>query len=123
VLQSWLSLACLVTFIMAFAVGMGPVFWILIAEIFPPAVRASGASVATATNWLAYFAVGLGFLPVSRAIGETAMFWLFAGVCLFVLVFAKRYVPETKGRTFEEVDAEVRDRWGARARQPAGAYR
>ncbi|HWF35845.1 MAG TPA: MFS transporter, partial [Solirubrobacteraceae bacterium] len=123
VLQSWLSLACLVTFIMAFAVGMGPVFWILIAEIFPPALRASGASLATATNWLAYFAVGLGFLPVARAIGETAMFWVFAGVCLFVLAFAKRYVPETKGRTFEEVDAEVRDRWGARARQPAGAYR
>jgi MFS family permease len=121
--QSWLSLACLVTFIAAFAVGVGPVFWILIAEIFPPAVRASGASIATATNWLAYFAVGLGFLPVARAIGETATFWLFAGVCVFVLAFAKRYVPETKGRTFEEVDAEVRDRWGARARQPAGAYR
>jgi MFS family permease len=121
--QSWLSLVCLVTFITAFAVGMGPVFWILIAEIFPPAARASGASVATATNWLAYFAVGLGFLPVAKGIGETATFWLFAAVCLFVLVFANRYVPETKGRTFEEVDAEVRDRWGARGRQAAGAYR
>jgi MFS family permease len=121
--QSWLSLACLVMFITAFAVGMGPVFWILIAEIFPPAARASGASLATAANWLAYFAVGLGFLPLARAIGETATFWLFGGVCVFVLAFTNRYVPETKGRTFEEVDAEVRDRWGARVRQPAGAYR
>jgi MFS family permease len=121
--QSWLSLACLVTFIAAFAVGMGPVFWILIAEIFAPAVRASGASVAGATNWWAYFVLSLGFLPVAKAIGETATFWLFAGVCVFVLAFANRYIPETKGRTFDEVDAEVRERWGAPARQPTGAYR
>jgi MFS family permease len=121
--QSWLSLLCLLTFITSFAVGMGPVFWILMAEIFPPAVRASGASIATATNWLAYFVVGLGFLPLARAIGEAATFWLFGGVCVFVLVFAHRYVPETKGRTFEAVDAEVRARWSPRARPAVGAYR
>jgi MFS family permease len=121
--QTWLSLACLLTFITAFAIGMGPVFWILMAEIFPPAVRAVGASIATATNWLAYFAVGLGFLPLARAIGEAATFWVFGGVCVFVLVFARRYVPETKGRTFEAVDAEVRARWGAHARPAVGAYR
>ena len=121
--ESWLSLACLVGFIVAFAVGMGTIFWILIAEIFPPASRAAGASVATATNWCANFTVGLAFLPVVRAIGESATFWLFAGVCVFVLLFANRYVPETKGRTFEAVDSELRDRWGARTPQPAGAYR
>jgi hypothetical protein len=121
--QSWLSLACLLVFTVAFAVGMGPVFWILIGEVFPAAVRAAGASVATATNWFAYFSVGLGFLPVAKAIGESATFWLFAGVCVFALAFTNRYVPETKGRTFEEIDAEVRDRCGAGARQPAGAYR
>jgi SP family galactose:H+ symporter-like MFS transporter len=121
--QTWLSLACLLIFITAFAVGMGLVFWILIAEIFPPAVRASGASIAAATNWLAYFVVGLGFLPLARAIGETATFWLFGGVCVFVLVFARRYVPETKGRTFEAVDAEVRARWSAGGRPALGAYR
>jgi MFS family permease len=121
--QSWLSLACLLTFIAAFAVGMGPVFWILIAEIFPPAVRAAGASVATATNWFANFAVGLAFLPVARAISETATFWLFAGVCAFAIAFANRYVPETRGRTFEEVDVQVRDRWSGARRHPTGAYR
>jgi MFS family permease len=120
-LQSWLSLACLLIFITAFAVGMGPVFWILIAEIFPPAVRATGASAATATNWFANFAVGLGFLPVIKAIGETTTFWVLAGVCVFALAFAKRYVPESKGRTFEEIDAEVHERWASRARQPTAA--
>jgi MFS family permease len=121
--QTWLSLVCLLTFITAFAIGMGPVFWILIAEIFPPAVRAAGASLATATNWFANFSLGLGFLAVARAIGDTATFWLFAGVCVFALVFTNRYVPETRGRTFEEIDADVRHRWGAGARAPAGAYR
>jgi MFS family permease len=108
--QSWLSLVCLLVFTVAFAMGMGPVFWILVGEIFPLAVRAAGASVATAANWFAYLAVGLGFLPVAKAIGESATFWLFAGVCGFVIAFANRYVPETRGRTFEEIDGEVRNR-------------
>lgn len=106
--KSWLSLACLLTFIAAFAVGMGPVFWTLIAEIFPPAMRAAGARMATATNWFANFAVGLAFLPVASAISDTATFWLFAGVCVFALAFVNRYVPETRGRTFEEVDVRAR---------------
>jgi sugar porter (SP) family MFS transporter len=109
--ESWLSLACILAYVFAFSTGMGPVFWLLAAEIFPPVSRAAGASAATATNWFTNFLVGLLFLPIAGAIGEGPTFWLFAAVCAFGLVFVNRFVPETKERSFGEIDAEVRSRW------------
>jgi SP family galactose:H+ symporter-like MFS transporter len=109
---SWLALICLLGYIASFASGLGPIFWLLITEIFPPEARAAGASVATATVWFSNFLVGLAFLPIADAIGEGATFWIFAAVCVIGFVFVNRYVPETKGRTFSEIDAEVRRRWG-----------
>lgn len=121
--QSWLALACLLVYIASFAVGLGPVFWVLIAEIFPPAARAAGASVSTATSWLSNVVVGLGFLAVTGALGEAPTFWIFAAVCAFVFAFAYRYVPETKGRRFSEIDQEVRARRTGRARVDAPSAR
>jgi sugar porter (SP) family MFS transporter len=109
---SWLALICLIGYIGAFACGLGPIFWLLITEIFPPEGRAAGASVATATVWFSNFLVGLAFLPIADAIGEGPTFWIFAVVCVAGFFFVDRYVPETKGRTFSEVDTEVRRRWG-----------
>jgi SP family galactose:H+ symporter-like MFS transporter len=111
-LDSFLSLLCLLAYIAAFAVGLGPIFWLLIVEIFPPAARAAGASVATAMNWFFNFVVGLMFLPLAAAIGQGATFWIFAAVCAATFGFVRRYVPETKDRGFAEIDAEVRKRFG-----------
>jgi SP family galactose:H+ symporter-like MFS transporter len=102
---SWLSLACIVGYIAAFAMGMGPVFWLLIAEIFPPGTRAAGASVSTAVNWLSNFAVGLMFLPLADAIGQAPTFWVFAAACVVATLFVARYVPETKGRDLTDLGA------------------
>jgi MFS family permease len=117
---SWLSLICLVAYIAAFAVGLGPIFWLLIAEIFPTHARAPGASAATAANWLWNFVVGLTFLPLATAIGQGETFWIFAAVCALGLVFVSRYVPETKGRSFAEIDADVRGRWQRQVTRAAG---
>jgi sugar porter (SP) family MFS transporter len=109
---SWLSLICLLGYIVAFAIGLGPIFWLLIAEIFPAEARAAGAGLATAVNWLSSFVVGLLFVPLADAIGQGPAFWIFAGVCAFGFAFALRYVPETKGRTLGEIQAEVQARLG-----------
>jgi SP family galactose:H+ symporter-like MFS transporter len=111
---SWLSLLCSVGFVASFALGMGPVFWLLIAEIFPPGARASGASISTAVVWCANFAVGLMFLPLAGAIGQGPTFWVFAAVCVVALVFVERYVPETKGRPLADISVELDRRLGAR---------
>jgi SP family galactose:H+ symporter-like MFS transporter len=108
--DSWLSLACILLYISAFAIGMGPIFWLLIAEIFPAEARAEGAAVSSTTNWLANFVVGLVFLPVVEAIGEGPAFWIFAAICMAGLVFVNSYVPETRGRTFAEIDTELQAR-------------
>jgi MFS family permease len=109
---SWLALVCLLAYIIAFAIGLGPMFWLLIAEIFPPEARAAGAGVATAVNWFSGFVVGLVFVPVADAIGAGPTFWVFAAVCALAFMFVRRYVPETKGRRFAEIAAEVRARFG-----------
>jgi MFS family permease len=101
-------LLCLLAYVASFALGFGPVFWLLIAEIFPAEARAAGAGVSTAVNWLANFLVSLVFLPLASAVGEGPTFWIFAGACGLALVFVKSYVPETKGRTLADIDAEVR---------------
>jgi MFS transporter, SP family, galactose:H+ symporter len=108
--DSWLSLICILLYISAFAIGMGPIFWLLIAEVFPADARAEGAAVSSTANWFANFVVGLLFLPLIEAIGEGPTFWIFAAICMAGLVFVNRYVPETRGRSFAEIDAELQAR-------------
>jgi SP family galactose:H+ symporter-like MFS transporter len=107
----WLSLAGLLAYVASFAVGLGPIFWLLIAEIFPPQARAAGAGVATAVNWFSSFLVGLVFVPLADGIGQGPTFWLLAAVCALAFVFVRRYVPETKGRTSEDIAAAIRTRF------------
>jgi SP family galactose:H+ symporter-like MFS transporter len=118
-LSSVITLFFILLYIMSFAVGMGPVFWVLIGEIFPPRAKAEGVSAGSTVNWLSNFAVSLAFLPVVDAIGQGETFWIFAVVCLFGVWFVGRYVPETKDREFDQVDADLQTRWGGGSR--AGA--
>ena len=112
-IDSYVALLCILLYIAAFAIGMGPVFWLLVSEVFPANARAEGVSVSGTANWLANFIVGLVFLPLIGAIGEGPTFWIFAAVSVAGLLFVQRYVPETKGRSFAEVDTDVHARFGA----------
>jgi SP family galactose:H+ symporter-like MFS transporter len=114
-LSSVVTLLFMLIYIMAFAIGMGPVFWVLLGEIFPTSDRAEGASAGSTTNWLSNFAVSLAFLPVVEAIGQGQTFWIFAVICALGVSFVGRYVPETKDRNFLDVDADLQTRWGREA--------
>jgi MFS family permease len=107
---SWLSLAGLLAYIASFAVGLGPIFWLLIAEIFPAEARGAGAGVSTAVNWFSGFVVGLLFVPLADAVGQGPTFWIFAAVCAIGVLFVKRYVPETRGRSFADIAADLHAR-------------
>jgi SP family galactose:H+ symporter-like MFS transporter len=115
------ALACLVAFIFAFELGMGPIFWLLIAEIFRPEAKATAVSACTAVNWLSNFAVGLAFPSVAAWVGQGRVFWIFAASCALGLVFVHRFVPETKARIFPEIDAELRSRFTRAWFSPSGA--
>ncbi|MBD0424555.1 sugar porter family MFS transporter [Streptomyces sp. TRM S81-3] len=118
-LPSELSVVFMVLYIAAYACGVGPVFWVLVGEVFPPSARAVGSSASTTVNWLSNFVVSQAFLPVAGAIGQGETFWLFGVICVAGLVFVGRFVPETKGRDYDEVDMELQARFGRR-RRPVG---
>jgi hypothetical protein len=94
--------------------AIGAVNWTVINEIYPGEVRGRAVAVATAVNWGAAFLVSGFFLSVVNAIGQADAFWLFAAFCAIGLVWVIVGVPETRGRSLEEIEAS----WGgAPARQ------
>ena len=98
------TLIALVVFIISFAFSLGPVVWTVINEVFPGRVRGRAVAVATAVNWGAAFLVSQFFLTLINAIGTSATFWLFAFFCLVGWIWVYRTVPETKGRSLEEIE-------------------
>jgi sugar porter (SP) family MFS transporter len=90
-----------------FAIGLGPVFWLLISEIFPLAIRGRGMSVATVANWGSNFAVTLVFPPLVAWLGSAAAFLAFAVLSVGALIFTWRMVPETRGRSLEEIESAL----------------
>ncbi|MBL8577575.1 MAG: sugar porter family MFS transporter [Mesorhizobium sp.] len=98
------TLIALVVFIVSFAFSLGPVVWTVINEIFPGKVRGRAVAVATAVNWGSAFLVSQFFLTLIEAIGKSTTFWLFAFFCAVGWVWVYRTVPETKGRSLEEIE-------------------
>jgi sugar porter (SP) family MFS transporter len=98
-----LALIGLVIFIASFAFSLGPVVWTVINEVFPSHVRGRGVAVATAINWFAAWVVAQTFLTLVNAISTEGTFLLFAGFCVVTFVYVRWFLPETKGKTLEQV--------------------
>jgi SP family arabinose:H+ symporter-like MFS transporter len=99
-------LLCVIAFIAAFAMAMGPIGWILCAEIFPGKVRGRAMSIASFTVWVSCYIVAQTFpmLNGSPWVGPAKTFWIYAAVSLISCLFVCLMVPETKGRTLEEIE-------------------
>ena len=98
----------LAAYVGGFAVGLGPVFWLLIAEMFPLAYRGRGMSVASGANWGANLVVALVFLdPQFVLLTASGTFALLAALTLLAFAFAWRWVPETSGRSLEDIEREM----------------
>jgi len=92
-------------YLASFAVGLGPVFWLLISEIYPTTIRGQAMSLASVTIWACDWIVTVTFLSLMDHLGARGSFWLYAGACAAALIFAIGLVPETKQRTLEEIEA------------------
>ena len=97
------TLLALMVFIGSFAFSMGPVVWTVINEIFPSHIRGRAVAVATAVNWASAFLVSQVFLSLINLIGDTFTFWLFAVFCASSWIWIFYAVPETKGRSLEQI--------------------
>ncbi|HZC44384.1 MAG TPA: sugar porter family MFS transporter [Acidobacteriaceae bacterium] len=103
---AWLAVISLAVYVACFAIGLGPVFWLLISEIYPLKIRGRAMGVATMMNWGSNLIVALTFLSLLHSLGRSATFWLYAVIGIIAWFFVYRLVPETKGRTLEQIDAE-----------------
>ncbi len=104
----WVAIGSLMAYVGSFAVGLGPVFWLILSEIYPLRIRGRAMSVGTAANWGANLLVALTFLTLTKVIGKPATFWLYGAVSIGAWLFAFFLVPETKGKTLEQIEAYMR---------------
>jgi len=100
-----LAVVSVMVYVGSFAISLGPIFWLLISEIYPLRIRGAAMGVATMANWGFNLLVALTFLVLVESLGPSYTFWLYALVSVASFVFSFRRVPETKGRSLEEISA------------------
>ncbi|XP_066964873.1 facilitated trehalose transporter Tret1-like [Macrobrachium rosenbergii] len=101
----WLPLVSLMLFITSASIGYGPIPWLMMSELFPRAVVGEASSFSIMTNWSTSFVCTLTFTPLQDVIHDYGVFWMFASVCVVNVAFCVLVVPETKGKTVEEISA------------------
>jgi len=99
-----LILAVMLCYVACFAVGMGPGVWVVMSELFPTRIRGRAMAIATVTLWLACLLLTLTFLSLVSAITVSGAFWLYGAICAVAFLFVLFVVPETKGKTLEEIE-------------------
>jgi SP family sugar:H+ symporter-like MFS transporter len=90
-------------YIVAFGVSWGPVMWVLLGEMFPNRLRGAALAVSGATNWVANFAITLTFPALLKGAGLAGAYGLYAAAAVISLLFVWTAVPETKGKTLEQM--------------------
>ncbi|XP_041855533.1 solute carrier family 2, facilitated glucose transporter member 8 [Melanotaenia boesemani] len=105
---AWLALASMAVFISGFAIGWGPIPWLIMSEVFPSKVRGFASAVVVLTNWSMAFIVTKFFQNMMVLLTNAGTFWLFASMCTVNVIFTIIFVPETKGKTLEQIEAVFR---------------
>lgn len=100
----WMAVGSVVVYIASFAFSLGPIGWIVVSEILPLKIRGLAMSICTVANMAFNFVVVLTFLPLINSVGEARTFWMYGIIGIFCLFFTYRYLPETKGRSLEQIE-------------------
>jgi MFS transporter, SP family, xylose:H+ symportor len=93
--------------IAAYAVSLAPITWVVISEIFPNSIRGPAVSIAVSALWTACFVLTFTFPVLTQHLNTAGTFWLYSAICLAGLVFILLRVPETKGKTLEQIEHEL----------------
>ena len=103
--SGWLTAACLFIFMAFYAVGPGVCVWLALSELMPTRIRSNGMSIALVLNQAVSTTIAAVFLPMVGKHGYATMFFLFAGCTVVYFITAAFFLPETKGKTLEEIEA------------------
>jgi sugar porter (SP) family MFS transporter len=102
--MAWLAVISLMAYVGSFAISLGPIFWLLISEIYPLKIRNSAEGLAATFIWGANLLITLTFLTLLEKLGPSGTFWLYGVSAIAAGIFSYYYVPETKGRSLEEIE-------------------
>jgi MFS transporter, SP family, sugar:H+ symporter len=116
-----ITFICLAGFIVSFAATWGPVVWVMMPEVLPLSVRGTAMGVAVCMNWFANFVVSQTFPIMLSAWGSGPVFLGYAVMGVLAFFFVKALLPETKGRSLEEIEADLQRKTGAGEPAVAGA--
>ncbi|KAG4144255.1 hypothetical protein ERO13_D05G025900v2 [Gossypium hirsutum] len=100
----YLSVGGMLMFVLTFALGAGPVPGLLLPEIFPNRIRAKAMAFCMSVHWVINFFVGLLFLRLLEQLGPQLLYSIFASVCMMAVIFVKKNVMETKGKSLQEIE-------------------
>lgn len=106
----WNGLPILILVVLAigvYAMSLAPITWVVLSEIFPNKVRGRAMSIATLSLWVASFVLTFSFPILNSALGSYGIFWLYSGICLVGFLFIHARLPETKGKSLEQIEHEL----------------
>jgi SP family sugar porter-like MFS transporter len=104
-----IPMLCLVMLAIAcYAMTLAPVVWVVLSEIFPTRIRGMAMAVSTFALWAACFVLTYTFPLLNKGLGANGTFWLYGIICFLGFVFVKAMLPETKGKSLEEIEKELK---------------
>jgi sugar porter (SP) family MFS transporter len=105
--QGWPMLVLVLAAIGCYAMSLAPVTWVVISEIFPTRIRGAAMSVAVSSLWIACFILTYTFPLLNAALGPAGTFWIYGAICVAGFVYILRSLPETKGKTLEQLEKDL----------------
>ena len=90
-----------------YAMSLAPITWVILSEIFPNRIRGAAMAVATFSLWMACFILTYTFPLLNKGFGAAGTFWVYAIICLFGFLYIRKKLPETKGKSLEEIEKEL----------------
>ena len=105
--KGFVMVVLVVAAISVYAMTLGPVTWTLLAEIFPNRIRGIAMATCTFALWVGCCTLTFSFPSMNAALGSSGTFWVYSAICLCAFVFLFRRCPETKGKSFEELEKEL----------------
>ncbi|CAF91333.1 unnamed protein product, partial [Tetraodon nigroviridis] len=106
-LSKWIIFLCMIAVVSAYSAGFGPMTWLLLSEIFPADIRGRAYAFINCFNWGANLLVTVSFLNSIQAVGVSGIFLLYGALASLAGIFFFFVLPETKGKTLEEIDLEL----------------
>jgi len=105
--SGWPVLLLVITAIAIYAMSLAPITWVVLSEIFPNRLRGVAMSIATFSLWVASFILVFTFPILNSALGAYGTFWAYSVICIAGYWFIKSRLPETKGKSLEEIEMEL----------------